>query len=456
VTTLRSTNPATGESWDVCEAMGHAQFTEAIDLAHLAHLEWSRVPLKTRAAAIARLGSVLEGKTDEYARLMAREMGKPVREGRSEIEKCARLCAYYAEHAEAHLAPETIETGASRSYVTYEPLGLVFAIMPWNFPFWQVMRCAVPSVAAGNGVLLKHAENVVGCALAIEEVFREADFPEHLFRTLPIVRDHAASVIRNPRVQAVSLTGSTRAGKAVAQEAGSSLKKLVLELGGSDPYVVLEDAPLEETVATCVKSRLVNSGQSCIAAKRFIVVESVREEFERRFVERMRAAKVGDPLDDDTDLGPMARTDLRDDLHRQVQKSVEAGARCLLGGEPPPGPGSYYPPTVLTDVAPGMPAYDEELFGPVASILGAEDEENAIRIANDTPFGLGAAVFTADVERGEAIARDRLQAGCCFVNDFVRSDPRLPFGGIKESGYGRELSRHGIHEFVNVKTVYVA
>jgi succinate-semialdehyde dehydrogenase/glutarate-semialdehyde dehydrogenase len=381
-------------------------------------------------------------------------MGKPLKQGAAEAEKCARVCDYYAENAEAYLAPDTIKTESSRSYVAFEPLGVVLAVMPWNFPLWQVYRFAAPALMAGNVGVLKHASNVPGCALVIEEIFAQAGFPEGAFRTLLIGNKQVQAVIEHTLVRAVTLTGSTAAGKTVAAQAAAVLKKTVLELGGSDPYVVLEDANLDHAVQTCVNSRLINSGQSCIAAKRFVVVEPVLAAFTDRFVALMKAKKVGDPLLEGTDVGPQARHDLRDDLHKQVLASVERGATLLLGGEVPPGKGAYYPPTVLADVKPGMPAYDEELFGPVAAIIGARDEQDAVRIANDTIFGLGAAVFTKDAKRGERIARE-LEAGATFVNSSVASDPRLPFGGIKESGYGRELGHYGIKEFVNVKTVCV-
>jgi succinate-semialdehyde dehydrogenase/glutarate-semialdehyde dehydrogenase len=387
---------------------------------------------------------------------MAIEMGKPLRQGVAEVEKCAWVCEYYAEHAEAFLADEPVAAGAGKSFVSYRPIGLVLGIMPWNFPFWQVFRYACPTLMAGNGVLLKHAPNVPGSALAIEEVLRRAGLPDGLFRTLLIDLPQVPDLIADSRVRAVTLTGSTRAGRAVASQAGQHIKTTVLELGGSDPYLVLEDADLDRTIDACVTSRLQNSGQSCIAAKRFVVVDAVCDAFLERFVPRMAAAKVGDPLDSDTEVGPLARVDLRDALHDQVLHSVENGAGLLLGGSRPEGPGAYYPTTVLDDVAPGMRAYHEELFGPVASIVRVRDEAHAIEVANDTAFGLGAAVFTQDLERGHRIARDELDAGACFVNDFVRSDPRLPFGGVKESGYGRELARHGILEFVNAKTVSIA
>jgi succinate-semialdehyde dehydrogenase/glutarate-semialdehyde dehydrogenase len=387
--------------------------------------------------------------------VMTEEMGKPIRDARSEVEKCAWVCEYYAEKAESFLQPEIIETEATKSFVTFQPLGVVLAVMPWNYPFWQVFRFAAAGLMAGNTVVLKHAANVPGCALAIEEIFHKADFPEQVFRAMLVGSDKVSRIIENPLVKAVTLTGSVGAGRAVAEKAGNMLKKTVLELGGSDPYLILEDAELEGAVETCVFSRLLNSGQSCIAAKRFVVVASQRQQFEKLFTERMAEAKMGDPMAEETEVGPQARLDLREDLHRQVTQSIKKGARLLLGGEIPEGKGSFYPPTVLTEVTKGMPAYDEELFGPVGAIVPVKDEKEAIEVANETSFGLGAAVFTKDVARGERIAAEKLEAGCCFVNDFVRSDPRLPFGGVKDSGYGRELSHYGIKEFVNIKTVVI-
>jgi succinate-semialdehyde dehydrogenase/glutarate-semialdehyde dehydrogenase len=387
---------------------------------------------------------------------MIREMGKPITQARAEVDKCAWVCDYYAQNAEDFLSPEIVETDAAKSYIAFEPLGVVLAVMPWNFPFWQVLRFAAPALMAGNTAALKHASSVQGCALAIEALFRDAGYPDGAFRTLVLGSRAAGVAIEHPKVQAVTLTGSTPAGRKVASLAGSLLKKTVLELGGSDPYVILEDADLDLAVAACVTGRILNTGQSCIAAKRFVVPDAIREEFEHRLVELMRRQRVGDPLRDETEVGPMARADLRGELHDQVERSLQAGACCLLGGDVPEGPGAFYPPTVLTDVTAGMAAYEEELFGPVAAVLPVADEEEAVRVANDTVFGLGAAVFTRDVARGEEIAAKRLQAGSCFVNGFVKSDPRLPFGGIKGSGYGRELGSFGIREFVNIKTVYVA
>lgn len=453
---ITSVNPATGETVETYETLSTNELRAAIGASSEAFESWRRTSFAERADALRRVAGILRDRAGELARLMALEMGKPVTGGRAECEKCAWVCEYYAENAERFLAPEPVATDASLSTVVFRPLGPILAVMPWNFPFWQVFRFAAPALMAGNVALLKHASNVPGCALAIERIIRDAGVPEHVFRTLLIANEQVRSVVRDPRVAGVTLTGSVGAGRAIGKQAGERLKKTVLELGGSDPYIILADADLDPAVETCVESRLINSGQSCIAAKRFIVVQPVREAFERRFVERMQAARVGDPLREYTQVGPLARRDLRDELHEQVMQSLRRGARCLLGGEVPAGSGAYYPPTVLTDVKKPMVAYKEELFGPVAAIIPVKDEEAAIRVANDSVFGLGTAVFTADVERGERIAADALEAGSCFVNAAVRSDPRLPFGGIKESGHGRELSQYGIREFVNIKTVYVA
>lgn len=453
--TITSVNPATGSDLSTYDTLSSDEVGEAVVACHRAQRTWAAESVEDRAPAISRAAGILRDDQDRLARLMAREMGKPVTQGRSEVEKCAWLCEYFAEHAGEFLAPEDVATEAGHSFVAFEPLGVILAVMPWNFPLWQVFRAAIPALLAGNGMVLKHASNVPGCALACEEILNRAGLPGNLFRALLIGSDMVNEVIDHGHVRGVTVTGSVAAGRAVAERAGRQLKKTVLELGGSDAYVILEDADVEAAAATCVKSRLINSGQSCIAAKRFVVAEAVRGEFERLLVRGMAAAKVGDPIEEDTEVGPQAREDLRDDLHRQVQESIQAGARLLLGGEVPEGTGAFYPPSVLTDVAPGMPAYEEELFGPVAAIIPVDDEDRAIAVANDSVFGLGAAVFTRDTARGEEIATRRLEAGACFVNTFVRSDPRLPFGGIKDSGYGRELSRYGIREFVNIKTVYV-
>jgi succinate-semialdehyde dehydrogenase/glutarate-semialdehyde dehydrogenase len=452
---IAAINPATGETIRTYTEMGPGEAHNAVNATHRTWLTWRRTSFAERAALMKKAAGILRSRKDELAKLMALEMGKPLPQGVAEAVKCAWVCDYYAENAEAHLAPDVIRTEAVKSYVDFEPLGVVLAVMPWNFPFWQVFRFAAPALMAGNAGLLKHASNVPGCALAIEEIFRQAGFPDGAFRTLLIGSREVEAVIKHSLVRAVTLTGSAPAGRAVASQAGAALKKTVLELGGSDPYIILDDADLDKAVGTCVSSRLINNGQSCIAAKRFIPVEAVREEFTARFTALMRAKKTGDPLAPDTDVGPQARTELRDQLHRQVQDSVKQGAKLLLGGEVPAGPGAFYPPTVLADVKPGMPAYQEELFGPVAAIIAAKDEDDAVRIANDSSFGLGSAVFTRDAARGERVAR-RLESGAVFVNALVASDPRLPFGGIKESGYGRELGMYGIREFVNAKTILIS
>jgi succinate-semialdehyde dehydrogenase / glutarate-semialdehyde dehydrogenase len=451
---IESVNPATGERIQVYEEMTPQQAAAAVTHAHDAWKSWRRSSFPERGRLMKKAAAILRERKSEFAMLMATEMGKPLKQGVAEAEKCAWACDYYADNAEAYLAPESGKTDASKSYVAFDPIGVVLAVMPWNFPFWQVFRFAAPALMAGNAGVLKHASNVPGCAIAIEEIFAGAGFPQNLFRTLLIGSRQVKAVIEHPLVRAVTLTGSTPAGKAVAAQAGAVVKKTVLELGGSDPYIVLEDADLDHAVNTCVTSRLINSGQSCVNAKRFIILEPLLTAFTQQLVAAMRTKKMGDPLAEGTDIGPQARTDLRDDLHRQVVDSVTKGATLLLGGEVPSGNGSFYPPTVLADVTKGMPAYDEELFGPVASIIKARDEADAIRIANDSIFGLGAAVFTRDIARGERIARE-LEAGCTFINTLVASDPRLPFGGIKEAGYGRELGSYGIKEFVNIKTVYV-
>jgi succinate-semialdehyde dehydrogenase/glutarate-semialdehyde dehydrogenase len=452
---LQSIDPKDGSLIREYDETSPAEVKAALAAAHAAYLGWREAPFAARARPMRRAGELLRERKEELAKLMALEMGKPLAQGRAEAEKCAWVCDYYAAEAEGFLRPEPIATDATRSFVAYAPLGVVLAVMPWNFPFWQVFRFVAPGLMAGNAGLLKHSSNVCGCALAIEDIVVQAGFPKGLFRSLLISSSAVGGVIESPEVKAVTLTGSTPAGRSVAATAGKVLKKTVLELGGSDPYLVLEDADLEHAAEACAASRLINSGQSCIAAKRFIVVEGVRKRFEELFVGRMRARKTGDPLADGVDVGPQARVDLRDELHEQVKKSIGAGARVLLGAEPPPGPGAFYPPTVLTDVRPGTPAHDEELFGPVAAVIAVKDEAEAVSVANASVFGLGAAVFTRDATRGERIAEHALEAGSCFVNSFVKSDPRLPFGGIKESGYGRELGTFGIREFVNIKTVYV-
>lgn len=452
---LTAINPATGDSLNEYEEMTPDQASGRLEKAQQAFEVWRQTSFSERAASMEAVSRLLAENKNDYARTMALEMGKPIKSGRAEIEKCAWVCEFYAEHAEEMLKPEIVQTDAHKSYVTYNPLGVILAIMPWNYPFWQVFRHAAPGLLAGNGVVLKHASNVPGCSIAIADIIKKAGFPENLFQNFLMGGRRTDRIIEHPVIRAVTLTGSKAAGQAVAAQAGKGLKKTVLELGGSDPYIILEDADLTETIETCVASRLLNSGQSCIAAKRFVVVEGVHKRFVEMFVEKMRSQKMGDPLDETVDIGPQARADLRDDLHRQVIQSIEKGAVCLLGGEIPEGRGAFYPATVLSEVTKGMPVFDEETFGPVAAIIPVKNEKQAVEVANDSCFGLGAAVFTRDTERGERIAANELEAGNCFVNAFVKSDPRLPFGGVKESGFGRELSHHGLKEFVNIKTVYV-
>ncbi|HEU4619881.1 MAG TPA: NAD-dependent succinate-semialdehyde dehydrogenase [Gammaproteobacteria bacterium] len=453
--TFTSINPATGRVIARYEPQSERDIDCLLDASSRAFLAWRETRFSERAACLASLANRLRERSEELARLIAAEMGKPLPQGEAEVEKCAWVCEHYAEHAEALLAAESVETEAKRSEVVFPPLGAVLAIMPWNFPFWQFFRFAAPALMAGNVAVLRHASNVTGCALEIDKLSEEAGLPADVLRVALVDKTQVADMIADPRIAAVTLTGSVEAGRAVAAAAGGAIKKTVLELGGSDPYVILRDADLELAVERCVASRLINTGQSCIAAKRFIVEEPLLEDFVAAFVEAMRGKRTGDPLEADVDLGPLAQAKGRDRLHEQVRSSIAAGAVCVLGGEIPSSAGFFYPPTVLTAVQPGMAAFDTEVFGPVAAIVCAPDAERAIELANRTEYGLGAAVFTKDVERGREIAARRLQAGNCFVNDFVRSDPRLPFGGVKHSGYGRELGAFGIREFVNVKTVWV-
>ena len=451
---LLSINPATGEEINRYDELSEAELDERLDRAEAAFQRHRRTSFAERAERMNRAGDILEERSREWGEVMTREMGKPIRQARAEAEKCGWVCRHYAEQAESYLKNERVDTDASKSYVAFQPLGPVLAVMPWNFPFWQVFRFAAPALMAGNVGLLKHASNVSGCAQAIEQVLREAGFDEDEFQSLLISSGPVADLIEDPRVRAATLTGSAGAGRAVGGEAGRQVKPSVLELGGSDPFIVLEDADLDAAVRTGVKARMQNNSQSCIAAKRFIVEQSVAEAFTERFVEQMESMTIGDPMAEDTDIGPMAREDLRDDVHDQVERALDEGARLRTGGKKLDRDGFYYAPTVLTDVEPGTVAFEEEIFGPVASIIVASDADEAVELANRSSFGLGGAVFTGDEKKGEEIAL-RLEVGCAFVNEMVKSDPRLPFGGVKESGYGRELSHYGIREFTNIKTVWI-
>ncbi|MEZ5175019.1 MAG: NAD-dependent succinate-semialdehyde dehydrogenase [Acidimicrobiia bacterium] len=450
-----SVNPLDGTVVAAYDRTTPADIVAHIETAAERQRDWMRTDLVVRSNHMHRLAEVLESRRQELAELMAVEMGKPVREGRGEVDKCALACRYYADSAAGFLEDTPIETHRAKSYISYRPIGVVLAVMPWNFPLWQAIRFAAPALMAGNAGILKHASNVSGCAIAIDEMVVAAGFPDGLFRTVIVPSSGVGEMIDHPLIRGVTVTGSDAAGRAVASRAGARLKKTVLELGGSDPYLVLADADVDRAAETCAASRLINGGQSCIAAKRFIVHTAIAEEFTHKLAVSMARRVVGDPLDDATEIGPMARVDLRDELHDLVRRSTELGATVTSGGRIEPGKGAFYPPTVLAGVQPHMPVFREETFGPVAAVTTVASDAEAIRMANDSVFGLGAAVFTRDVERGEQIARDELEAGSCFVNAFVASDPRLPFGGIKDSGYGRELSSLGMHEFLNLKTVVV-
>jgi len=452
---IRSINPFNSKTISEYTEMTPEEVDTIILETHKAFLHWRSTTFDYRAERLSKMSTILIKEKQNYATLITREMGKPITESKSEIEKCAWVCQYYADNGQRFLQDEIIITEFSQSFVTFQPLGVIVAIMPWNFPFWQVLRFAAAAITAGNTIVLKHASNIPGCALELENLFSKAGFPSHTFRTLLTTSNSMESIIENRFVRGVTLTGSVEAGKAVARKAGEMLKKTVLELGGNDAYIIMNNADVEIAACTCARSRLINSGQSCIGAKRFVVVKSQKKRFEELLTKHMKEATMGDPTDERTTVGPLARRDLRDNLHGQVQQSINQGARCLLGGFIPEGPGAFYPPTVLTDVKRGMAAYHEEMFGPVAAVIPVKDDVEAIAMANDSQFGLGAALFTTDIEKGRKIAINELEAGNCFINDFVQSDPRLPFGGIKESGYGRELSHYGIKEFVNIKTIVI-
>ncbi|HEX6044827.1 MAG TPA: NADP-dependent succinic semialdehyde dehydrogenase [Pyrinomonadaceae bacterium] len=451
---IASINPTTGETLREFSALSAEQIEQKLQLAADTFRTHRRTPFAHRARLMSRAGEILETEKHELGKLMTTEMGKPLKAAVGEAEKCAWVCRYYAENAERHLADQVVETDAKKSFVRFQPLGPVLAVMPWNFPFWQVFRFAAPALMAGNVGLLKHASNVPQCALAIEDIFRRAGFAEGTFQTLLIGSDAVEGILNDPRVAAATLTGSEPAGRSVASIAGKQIKKTVLELGGSDPFIVMPSADLEAAVTTAVKARTINNGQSCIAAKRFIVAAEIYDEFERRYVDKMKALRVGDPMDESTEIGPLATPQLVKDLEEQVKKAVAEGARILTGGKRPDRPGNFYEPTVLVDADPQSPASCEEIFGPVATLFRAANIDEAIRIANATPFGLGSAAWTNDPDEQSRFV-DEIEAGCVFINGMVASDPRLPFGGVKNSGYGRELAEFGIREFVNIKTVWI-
>ena len=452
---LISINPANNKKLNSYQEISKDSINQIIDSSFNTFLEWRNKSFSYRAKKMRYLAELLKQKKEELGLLMTKEMGKPIKQSIAEAEKCAWVCEYYADNAEQFLSQKEIPTESTKSFISFQPIGIVLAIMPWNFPFWQVFRFASPALMAGNVGILKHASNVQGCAIEIEKLFLEAGFPKFAFSNLVIGSKKVSNVIKNSKISAVTLTGSTPAGKSVASLAGSLLKKTVLELGGNDPYVILEDADLDNAVKSCIAGRMLNAGQSCIAAKRFIVVQSCLKEFIDKVHNQIKKMKMGDPINPDINIGPMVNNIARDELHQQVIISIEKGAKLLFGGKIPQLDGAFYPPTLLVDVIPGMPAFDDELFGPVAVVISAKDQSHAIELANKTNFGLGAAIFTRDLDKGENIATKELEAGSCFVNDFVKSDPRLPFGGIKESGYGRELSEFGIQEFVNIKSVVI-
>lgn len=451
---IESINPTSGETLQTFEELTEQQIDEKIQQAADTFCRYQKTPFRERAALMLRVAEILEREKEQFGRLMTLEMGKPIQAGIDEAAKCAWACRYYVENAERFLADQKVDTNASLSFIRYQPLGPILAVMPWNFPFWQVFRFAAPALMAGNVGLLKHASNVPQCALAIENIFRQAGFPPGTFQTLLVGSKAVGSILADPRIKAATLTGSTPAGSSVASLAGKHLKKTVLELGGSDPFIVMPSANLDEAARTAVQARVINNGQSCIAAKRFIIHQAIADEFERRMVTGMQALKVGDPLDPSTHVGPLATREIRDGLDEQVRKSVALGARVLTGGKPLDRPGNFYAPTVITDIPKDSPAYREELFGPVAILFRMPDIDSAIRLANDSVFGLGSSAWTNEEnERTRFISE--IEAGMVFINSMVSSDPRLPFGGVKQSGYGRELSEVGIREFVNMKTVWI-
>jgi len=452
--TLISINPLTSEEIQSYSEHTPPDINNILSQVITAQKGWSLLDLDFRLECLIQISGILRDRKREYASIMANEMGKPIAQGKGEVEKCAWLCDYYKKYAKNYLSDKLINTEYYKSLVTIQPIGLILGIMPWNFPFWQVFRFAIPVLLTGNGAVLKHASNVQGCAFAIESCFLEAGFPDHIFRNISVSGKNVKDVIKNQSIAAVTITGSTPAGSSVAQVAGKYLKKTVLELGGSDPYIILDDADLDNAIDACINGRILNAGQSCISAKRLIVTKLVYHEFLDKLKNKLSEKIMGDPMDK-VDIGPMVSIVARDEVHDQVERSINSGALLELGGQIPNMKGAFYPITLLSDVKPGMAAFDEEIFGPVFTLILAEDEAHAIKLSNETPFGLGAAIFTKDIKKGEYIAKNKLNAGSCFVNDFVKSDPRLPFGGVKESGYGRELSSYGLMEFVNIKTVVV-
>ncbi len=453
---IATVNPTTGETLKTFEPLSAEQVNQKIAQAEQAYISYRKTPMGDRSQWLLRAAELLEDNDNShsYAQLMTLEMGKPLQEAISEIKKCATVCRYYAENAADFLADQYAETDASQSFISYQPLGIVLAVMPWNFPFWQVLRFAAPALMAGNVGLLKHASNVPQCALAIEEILHQAGFPKNVFQTLLIGATQVESVITDARVKAATLTGSEPAGASLAALAGTQIKKTVLELGGSDPFIVLESADLDLAVETAVKARMLNNGQSCIAAKRFIVVDAIANEFEQKLVSAFKKLTVGDPMDENIKIGPLATSSILSELDQQVQTALQHGAQALVGGHSKPGPGNFYPPTILTGITPANPIFHDEFFGPVALLFRVPNLDAAIQLANDTPFGLGASAWTAVPQEQERCILE-LEAGAVFINGMVKSDPRLPFGGIKRSGYGRELGLPGIHEFVNLKTIWI-
>ena len=451
---MKSINPATNDLIKEYTEYSFQKVETIIDEVNSEFYRWRKTSFSERSNLMHKVADKLREDVEEFSKLITLEMGKPIKESRAEVEKCAWVCDYYAENADTFLENEIIETDASKSYIAYDPIGVVFAIMPWNFPFWQVFRFLVPTLTAGNTALLKHASNVSGCALAVEKILQDVGFPKNVFRTLLIQSNVVENVIIDKRIVAVTLTGSELAGSSVAEVAGKSLKKVVLELGGSDPFIVLDDADINNCVDTAITARFMNAGQSCIAAKRFIVLKSRTDEFTTKIVQKVKSLILGNPIEETTQVGPLAKIQFIDEIHNQVVNSVDLGAKLLIGGELPIGKGNYYPPTVLSDVKSGMPVFKEETFGPVLSIISVNDVDEAIRVANDSEFGLGASIWTNNLKKAEPIAR-KIESGSVFVNGMVKSDPRLPFGGVKKSGFGRELFYLGIREFVNVKTIWI-